>query len=126
MAEGWAKKLKNDCIEAFSAGINPVRLSSRAVNIMAEVGVDISNQYSKHIDELSGIDFDYVITLCDNARQNCPFFPGKGKVIHKPFPDPSLAPGSDEMVMDAFRKTRDDIKKFILSLPESLPADGNR
>jgi len=120
IAEGWAKKLKSDCIEAFSAGVNPIGLSSRAVKVMAEADADISKQYAKHIDEFSGIDFDYVITLCDNARQSCPAFFGKGKVIHRGFPDPDAVTGSDETVMNAFRKTRDDIKKFILTLPDSL------
>ncbi|MEN6384420.1 MAG: arsenate reductase ArsC [Phycisphaerales bacterium] len=121
MAEGWTRTLKSDSIVAFSAGILPAGLvSSRAVKVMAEVGVNISEQYSKHISELSGINFDYVITLCDNAQQNCPIFVGNGKVIHKPFVDPTVVIGSDEEIMTAFRKTRDEIKEFILTLPEKL------
>ncbi|MGB8226777.1 MAG: arsenate reductase ArsC [Sedimentisphaerales bacterium] len=120
MAEGWARKLKSDCIEAFSAGIFPAALSSRAVKVMAQADVDISEQFPKHIDELVGIDFDYVITLCDNAKENCPLFGGKTKLIHKPFADPSFLMGDEEVIMDAFRKTRDQIRDFILTLPDSL------
>ncbi len=120
MAEGWARHLKSDVIDAYSAGIRPIGVSSRAIRIMAEAGVDISNHTSKHIDDLSGIEFDYVITLCENAAQNCPIFPGKAKVIHKPFHDPYFATGSDEHVMSEFRKVRDQIKDYIKTLPESL------
>ncbi len=120
MAEGWARKLKGDCIKAFSAGIAPAGQSTKAVKVMAEAGVDISGQFSKHIDDLCGIDFDYVITLCDNARENCPVFHGKGKLIHKPFADPTFLIGDEDVVMDAFRKTRDQIRDFIKTLPDSL------
>ena len=87
---------------------------------MADAGVDISNHTSKHIDELWNIDFDYVITLCDNAAQNCPVFSGKAKVIHKPFKDPYFATGSEENVMAEFRKVREQIKAFVETIPESL------
>ncbi|MCX5633761.1 MAG: arsenate reductase ArsC [Phycisphaerae bacterium] len=120
MAEGWARKLKGDRIEAFSAGVILTALSTRAVKVMAEAGVDISGQFSKHVDELVGIDFDYVITLCDNAKENCPMFSGKAKLIHKPFADPSFLIGDEEVIMDSFRKTRDEIMDFILTLPDSL------
>ncbi|MDD5134784.1 MAG: arsenate reductase ArsC [Phycisphaerae bacterium] len=120
MAEGWAKMLKSDCIEPFSAGVFPAKVSERVIKVMAEAGIDISNQYSKHLDDLCGIDFDYVITLCDNAAELCPAYPAKTKIIHKPFADPSVMMGDTEIVMNAFRKTRDQIKKFILSLPDSL------
>lgn len=120
IAEGWARHLKSDVIDAYSAGIRPIGVSSRAIKTMAEVGVDISNHTSKHIDDLKGIDFDYVITLCDNAAENCPVFPGKAKVIHKPFKDPYFATGTDEEVMAEFRKVREQIKEFIKTLPESL------
>ena len=120
MAEGWAKHLKNDTIEAHSAGIRPIGVSSRAIKTMAEAGVDISDHTSKHLDELCNIDFDYVITLCDNAAQNCPVFTGKAKVIHKPFKDPYFATGSEENIMAEFRKVREQIKVFIETIPESL------
>ena len=121
MAEGWANKLKNDCIAAFSAGVSPAgKVNERAIKIMAEAGVDISKQYSKHLDEFSEIDFDYVITLCDNAGENCPLYPKRTKVIHRPFADPSFLIGDEETIMNAFRKTRDEIKDFVLSIPKNL------
>ena len=120
MAEGWARHLKGDIIDAYSAGILPIGVSSRAIETMAEAGVDISMHTSKYSDDLGGIDFDYVVTLCDNAAQNCPVFPGKVKVIHKPFKDPYFATGSEEKVMAEFRKVRDQIKTFIETIPDSL------
>lgn len=120
MAEGWAEKLKADSIEAYSAGIKPIGVSSRAVKVMAEAGVDISNHKSKSIEEL-GIDhFDYVITLCDNARQSCPVFPGKAKIIHKPFKDPYFSQGSEENILHTFREVRDQIREYVKTLPESM------
>ena len=120
IAEGWARYLKGGLIDAYSAGIRPIGVSSRAIKVMAEAGVDISTHKSQHFDEFSGIDFDYVITLCDNASKNCPVFPGKAKIIHKPFEDPYFATGREDEIMAIFRKVRDDIKKFIETLPESL------
>ena len=121
IAEGWANKLKGDCITAFSAGVSPAgKVNKRAVKIMAEAGVDISKQYSKHLDELSEIDFDYVITLCDNAGENCPLYPKRTKVIHRPFADPSFLIGDEETIVNAFRKTRDEIRDFVLALPGNL------
>lgn len=120
IAEGWARHLKGDLIEAFSAGISPGRLNEMAVQVMAEAGVDISGQTAKHVDELIGLDFDYVVTVCDNARQHCPVFPGRTKCIHKSFPDPSFLPGTRDEIMAAFRKTRDDIRAFVETMPASL------
>jgi len=120
IAEGWARHLKGDAIEAFSAGIRPIGVSPRAIKVMAEVGVDISRHRSKHLDEFSGLDFDYVVTLCDNAAESCPVFDSGAKVIHKPFDDPYFASGSEEQIMAVFRSTRDDIRAFIETLPESL------
>lgn len=120
IAEGWTRHLKGDVIDAYSAGIRPIGVNSRAIRVMAEAGVDISMQESRHVDEFLGIDFDYVVTLCDNAREHCPVFPGKAKIIHKPFYDPYFVSGSEEEIMATFRKTRDDIRAFIETLPESL------
>jgi len=128
IAEGWARHLKDDVIDAYSAGIIPAGLSSRAAEVMAEAGVDISQQYSKHIDDLQGIDFDYVITLCDNVRElgstsslyNCPVFPGKAKMIHRGFDDPSFMFGTEQEIMTAFRRTRDRIRAYVETLPGSL------
>jgi len=120
MAEGWTRHLKSDQIEPFSAGIAPAGLSQRAVEVMAEAGVDISNQRSKHIDDLPDIPFDYVVTLCDYVRQLCHTWPGPGKLIHKPFDDPSFIQGNEQQVMNAFRITRDRIRAFVETLPQSL------
>lgn len=123
MAEGWARHLKSDVIEAHSAGIWPAGVSSRAVKVMREEGVDISSQKSKHVDELSEIEFDYVVTLCDNAREQCPIFPGKGKLVHRAFDDPVMMIGTDDEIMAAFRRTRDEIRAFVETLPESIEGD---
>ncbi len=120
MAEGWARHLKVDVIEAFSAGVNPVSVSRRAIQVMAEAGVDISGHRSKHVDEFSGLDFDYVVTVCDNAKEQCPFFPNARKMIHKSFEDPACAAGSDEQVMASFRKVRDQIRTFVDKMPRNL------
>jgi arsenate reductase len=120
MAEGWARHLKADLIEAYSAGTRPIGVSSRAIKVMAEEGIDISMQQSQHLDEFSEIDFDYVITLCDNAAENCPVFTGKAKVLHRPFEDPYFAIGSEEEVMVTFRKVRNEIRKFVEAMPNNL------
>ncbi|MBN1392235.1 MAG: arsenate reductase ArsC [Sedimentisphaerales bacterium] len=124
MAEGWAKHLKDDVVDAYSAGIRPSSVSSRAIKVMAEAGVDISDHKSKHVGEFKGGDFDYVVTLCDNAAENCPVFPGKAKIIHKPFEDPHLATGSEETVLATFRRIRDQIKAFVEKMPGNLFEDG--
>jgi arsenate reductase len=125
IAEGWARHLKGNIIEAYSAGVLPVGINPKTVKVMKEAGVDISGQTSKHVDEMLGIDFDYVVTLCDNARELCPVFPGKAKLIHKVFDDPVAVFGSEEKIMQTYRKTRDDIKVFIETLPESLEPNEN-
>ena len=125
IAEGWARHLKGNVIEPYSAGLRPIGVNPRAIKVMAEAGVDISAQKSEHIDELPGIDFDYVITLCDNASESCPVFSGKAKVIHKPFDDPYFASGSEEQILTTFRKVRDDIRTFVETMPESLEAENS-
>lgn len=125
IAEGWARHLKGSVIDAYSAGIRPIGVSSRAIKAMAEAGVDISMHQSQHIDEFSGIDFDYVVTLCDNAFESCPVFSGKARIIHKPFDDPYFASGSEEEIMAIFRKVRDNIRTFVETMPESLEAENS-
>ncbi|HUW19686.1 MAG TPA: arsenate reductase ArsC [Sedimentisphaerales bacterium] len=120
MAEGWARHLKSNVMEAFSAGIRPIGVNSRAVRVMAEAGVDISRQTSSRIDDSAAIDFDYVVTLCDNAKQQCPVFPGEAKLVHRAFSDPYFASGTEEEIMDAFRRTRDEIRKFVENMPDNL------
>lgn len=121
IAEGWARHLKSNVMQAYSAGVSPAeQVNSRAVSVMAEVGVDISKQKSKHVDTLLGIDFDYIVTVCDYAREQCPVFPGNVKHFHKLYSDPSFMDASEEDIMAAFRKLRDDIKAFVEKMPECL------
>lgn len=123
MAEGWARSLKRDVIEPWSAGIETHGLNPRAVKVMAEAGVDISGQRSKTVSELSGIEFDYVVTVCGHANENCPRFPGKARIVHAGFDDPpKLAQGatSEEAALGHYRRVRDEIRAFILKLPEAL------
>ncbi len=123
MAEGWARHLKGDLIEAYSAGIEPKEIDPRAVRAMAEAGIDISRQRSKSVMELGDMEFDYVITLCDDAQQSCPFFPAKTAIIHHGFDDPpQLAENSrdEEEAMGHYRRVRDEIKAYVETLPASL------
>ncbi len=123
MAEGWARHLKSDCIEAYSAGIETHGLNPNAVKVMAEVGVDISGHRSKHIDEFKDMDFDYVVTVCGHANEHCPVFSGKAKVFHVGFDDPpKLAEkaASPEEALDCYRRVCDEIRAFVETLPDSL------
>lgn len=123
MAEGWARQLKNNLIEPYSAGIETHGLNQRAVKVMAEAGVDISEHRSKHLDELEDISFDYVITVCGQADKNCPVFPGETIKIHNGFDDPpALAQNAktEDEAMEHYRRVRDEIKAFVVSLPELL------
>ena len=123
MAEGWARALKSEEIEASSAGIVKHGLNPRAVAVMAEVGVDMSGYRSKIIDELPHQDFDYVITLCGHANETCPFFPGPVKRVHHGFDDPpSLARDveSEEEALEHFRRVRDEIREYVLTLPRGM------
>lgn len=123
MAEGWARGLKSDRIEAYSAGIEIHGLNPNAVQVMAEAGVDISNHRSKHVDEIMDIPFDYVVTVCGHANEHCPIFPGKAKVVHAGFDDPpALArnAATEEEALNLYRRVRDEIKTFIERLPEIL------
>ncbi len=123
MAEGFARHLKGDLIESYSAGTAPKGVDPRAVKAMAEVGIDISTHKSKSVGELPDIEFDYVITLCDDAQQACPFFPARTAVIHHGFDDPPrLAEGArdDEEAMQPYRRVRDEIRAYVETLPGSL------
>ncbi len=125
MAEGWARFLKSDQIEPYSAGIEKHDLNPLAVKAMAEVGIDISHHESKTIDNLPSLGFDYVVTVCGHAKENCPRFPGKAEMIHVGFDDPPrLAEGAkseeEEEAMQHYRRVRDEIRTFIVTLPDSL------
>jgi arsenate reductase len=123
MAEGWARHLKGDCLEAYSAGIETHGLNPRAVTVMAEAGVDISGHRSKLLDEVKDIPFDYVVTVCDHAHESCPFFPGKTRVVHAGFDDPPRLARwakAEEEALAHYRRVRDEIRAFVENLPESL------
>ena len=123
MAEAWTKKLKGDVIDTYSAGTFPKVVDPMAVKSMAEVGIDISGYRSKSTAEFMDMEFDYVITLCDDAQQACPFFPAKTRTVHHGFEDPPvLAAGSksEEEAMMHYRRIRDEIRAFVETLPESL------
>ena len=123
MAEGWTRNLKSELIEAFSAGIETHGLNPIAVKVMAQAGVDISGHRSKLLNELKDIDFNYVITVCGHANENCPVFPGRTRVIHIGFDDPpKLAEKArtEKEAIDCYRRVRDQIKEFVKTLPESL------
>jgi len=123
MGEAWARHLKGDLIEPYSAGVDPHQLDPRAVKAMAEVDIDISGQGSKSVEEVANIPFDYVITVCDHAHQTCPVFPSQTKVVHVGFDDPPrLAEGArdEEEAMAHYRRVRDEIKAFVEGLPDVL------
>lgn len=127
MAEGWARQLKGDSIEAFSAGIETHGLNPNAVKVMAEAGVDISAHKSQRIEEFRNLKLDLVVTVCGNARERCPFFPGNCKVVHVGFGDPpkmakELAEQglSEEEQLECYRKVREEIRAFVETLPEEL------
>jgi arsenate reductase len=123
MAEGWTRHLKGDLIQAYSAGIEKHGMNPHAVKVMAEAGVDISKQYSKTPADIGAVQFDYVVTVCGDADENCPTFPGKAKKIHVGFEDPpkltkDMPEGEEKL--GVYRRVRDEIRKFVESLPETL------
>ena len=118
MAEGYLKFLARDKAEIYSAGIETHGVNPKAVSIMKEDGIDISKHTSNNVDEYKNIDFDFIITVCDNAKENCPYFPSKAQKIHQNFPDPAKAKGSDIEIMNEFRKVRELIKIFCKNFVE--------
>ncbi len=123
MAEGWARHLVSDHIEAYSAGIETHGLNRVAVRVMAEAGVDIEQYRSKRIDAVKNIGFDFVITVCDQASESCPTLPGKTQVLHFGFQDPPLLAQrarSEEEALDHYRRVRDEIRAFVAALPDQL------
>jgi arsenate reductase len=127
MAEGWAHELKKDTIEAYSAGVEVHGLNSKAVKVMAEAGIDISDQRSKHIDEFKDVKLDIVVTVCGHAQESCPYFPAHCRVVHVGFDDPPKMAerlagqgGSEEELLDCYRRVRDEIRLFVQGLPKNL------
>ena len=115
MAEGFLRNIAGDKFEVFSAGIKPTQVNPLAIKVMDEIGIDISKHRSKSVMEFIKQDFDYVITVCDNAQKTCPVFPGEHEKIHWDLEDPAAADGSEADRLLVFRKVRDDIKKNILT-----------
>jgi arsenate reductase len=129
MAEGWARQLRGDTIEAYSAGTEPHGLNSRAVAVMKEAGVDISRQTSKRVDAVASIPFDYVVTVCDTANEACPVFPGRARRLHVGFDDPpklAADAATEAEALGHYRRVRDEIRAFVERLPAALnPAGAN-
>lgn len=128
MAEGWTRHLKGDVIQAYSAGIETHGLNPNAVKVMQEAGVDIENQKSENVSEYKDVQFDYVVTVCGHANENCPVFTGDAKIIHAGFDDPpKLAQNAatEQEALDCYRRVRDEIKNFVETLPDSLEKTEN-
>ncbi len=123
MAEGWARHLKSDQIEPYSAGIEKHGMNPHAIKVMAEDGVDITSQWSKTLTELGSVPFDYVVTVCGHANEHCPIFPGKSKVVHVGFEDPPKLTKDmpdGEAKLAVYRQVRDEIRRFVETVPEAL------
>jgi arsenate reductase (thioredoxin) len=123
MAEGWARALKGDAVEACSAGIEKHGMNPYAVKVMAEAGIDISRQHSKMLSEITPGGLDYVVTVCGHAQEHCPVFPGQTRVVHVGFDDPPaltrhLLDGEEKLAV--YRRVRDEIRRFVEGLPEVL------
>ncbi len=112
IAEGYLRHFAGDKANVYSAGIETHGLNPKAVLVMKEDGIDISKHTSNNVDEYQGIDFDFLITVCDHARENCPYFPTKAIKFHENFPDPAKASGSEEEIMNKFREVREMIKDY--------------
>jgi len=125
MAEGWTRHLKGDLIEPYSAGIEKHGMNPHAVTVMAEAGVDLSGHHSKTPGDIGPVEFDYVVTVCGHADENCPVFPGRTKVVHAGFEDPPkltrhLPDGEEKLAV--YRRVRDEIQRFVETLPGVLEA----
>jgi len=114
MAEGLLNNICGNTYEAYSAGSTPTSINPSSIQALKEIGIDISSHYSKSTEDFMGIQFDYVITVCDNAKETCPFFPGAKNYIHKRFEDPSIIDGTAEDKLNAFKKSRDEIKRWVI------------
>jgi len=123
MAEGWARHLHGDVIEAWSAGTRPGRIDPRASKVMHEAGVDLSGQRAKHVDVMLDVAPDWVITVCDDANESCPVFPGDARRLHVGFDDPprlAAEVADEEQALGVYRRVRDEIRTFVEALPQRL------
>lgn len=126
IAEGYLKHFAKDNAEVYSAGVETHGVNPRAIATMKEDGIDISSHTSNNIEEYKDIDFDFIITVCDNAKERCPYFPSKAKRFHYNFPDPAKATGHEEQVKSEFRKVRDMIKAYCREfVTQNLKTNGN-
>ena len=117
MAEGLLRELHGDKFEVHSAGVDPSIVRPEAIDVMKEIGIDISGHTSKSADIFAGQEFDYIITVCDNAKEQCPYFPGSAKRIHRTFEDPASASGSYDDRAAAFRRVRDQLSEYLRGFP---------
>ena len=115
MAEGLLKHITQNEYEIHSAGTKPSVVRPEAIKVLAEIGIDISEHRSKSVNEFADADVDYVLTVCDSAKENCPYFPARAKLIHRSFADPAEITGNEETRLAAFRSVRDEIKKYLLN-----------
>jgi arsenate reductase len=120
IADGYLKLFGGDRVEVYSAGIEVHGVNPRAIATMKEDGVDISSNTSNNVNEYANIDFDIVLTVCDNANEHCPIFPSKAKKFHHNFPDPAKSKGSEEEIMQQFRTVRDTIKAYCKQFIEDV------
>jgi arsenate reductase (thioredoxin) len=117
MAEGLLRRLAGDRFEVVSAGTKPDHVKPEAIAVMKEIGIDLSGHTSKHVDRFAGESFDYVLTVCDNAKESCPIFPGHGNRIHKSFEDPAAFEGPEQERLAMFRRVRDEIWDYVRTFP---------
>ena len=125
MAEGLLRHDAGDRFEVFSAGTRPTHVRPEAIAVMRELGIDISGHRSKSVEQFVAQPFDYVLTVCDNAKENCPLFPGKLRTIHHSFDDPAAVEGSDEERLAVFRRVRDELRRYLRGFPPALAASGS-
>ena len=114
MAEAWIRKFASGGVQVFSAGTHPERVNTKAIHVMQLEGLDISNHKSNLVDEFIHMDLDYVITVCDDANERCPYFPTVAKKMHKSFPDPAKAKGTEKEILKVYKDVRDSLKEFAM------------
>jgi arsenate reductase len=117
MAEGLLRHDAGDRFDVESAGLNPGQVRPEAIAVMKEIGMDISAHRSKHVDEFAGQQFDYVLSVCDNANESCPVLPGQGERLHRSFEDPAALQGGEQERLARFRRVRDEIRDYLQTFP---------
>ena len=120
MAEGWIRYFLKGNVEVYSAGTHPEPVNPYSILVMREVGIDISNYISNHVDEYKDLDFDFVFTVCDNAKEICPVYPNANKQIHYSFLDPAKAIGTQEEIIETYSNVRDKIKEYFFNFNYSM------